>query len=87
MNIEQNIQEILKHISSLTTDEQIETINSIKLELHKISPLRNEPVDCVLLEQRVAELESKSKKRQIFICYFLDLKFYTKPFPLVCFLR
>ena len=48
MNIEQNIQEILKHISSLTTDEQIETINSIKLELHKISPLRNEPVDCVL---------------------------------------
>jgi ParB-like chromosome segregation protein Spo0J len=48
MNIEQNIQEILKHISSLTTDEQIETINLIKLELHKISPLRNEPVDCVL---------------------------------------
>jgi ParB-like chromosome segregation protein Spo0J len=48
MSIDKNIQEILKHISSLTTDEQIDTINQIKLALHNISPLKSEPVDCVL---------------------------------------
>lgn len=35
-------------ISSLSEQEQIETINAIKLKLHAISPMRNEPVDCVL---------------------------------------
>ena len=39
---------ILKEISKFTDDEKIEAINKIKLALHEISPLRDEPVDCVL---------------------------------------
>lgn len=35
-------------ISNLSESEQVEVINSIKLLLHEISPLRDEPVDCVL---------------------------------------
>ena len=33
---------------NLTTDEKIDLINEIKIALHDISPMRNEPVDCVL---------------------------------------
>jgi len=32
----------------LSTDEKIEAINQIKLALHEISPMKKEPVDCVL---------------------------------------
>jgi ParB-like chromosome segregation protein Spo0J len=39
---------IIDEMTALSKDEQIEVINQIKLALHKISPLRNEPVDCVL---------------------------------------
>lgn len=35
-------------ISSLELEEKVEAINLIKTELHKISPFKNEPVDCVL---------------------------------------
>lgn len=43
--------EILKLIpgyESMTIDQQIDAINEIKIALHEISPMRNEPVDCVL---------------------------------------
>ena len=32
----------------MSIDERIDAINEIKLVLHEISPMRNEPVDCVL---------------------------------------
>jgi ParB-like chromosome segregation protein Spo0J len=48
MNIEKNIEKIIKHISTLEIDKKVELINQIKLELHKVSPMNTEPVDCVL---------------------------------------
>ena len=40
--------ELFKHLNSLSDDEKIDEINKIKIELHKISPFKNEPVDCVI---------------------------------------
>jgi hypothetical protein len=40
--------ESFKGLRMLNDDEKIDTINSIRMELHKYSPLANEPVDCVL---------------------------------------
>lgn len=48
MTIEKNIEQIIEYISKLEIDEKIETINRIKLALHEVSPLKSEPVDCVL---------------------------------------
>lgn len=42
------LKKLIQHIQSLELSEQIEAINEIKKELHKISPFKNEPVDCVL---------------------------------------
>jgi len=42
------IKNILKEIKKMPLDEKIKAINEIKLELHKISPFKNDPVDCVL---------------------------------------
>lgn len=46
--IEKILKEILKEIKKLDNDSKIEEINKIKLALHEISPMKNEPVDCVL---------------------------------------
>lgn len=35
-------------LKDLPKDDLIQAINEIKQELHKISPMKNEPVDCVL---------------------------------------
>lgn len=35
-------------LESLSEDECIEAINEIKIELHKLSPFKDEPVDCIL---------------------------------------
>src|SRR5215469_18749416 len=35
-------------LKELSNDQQIEAINVIKKALHEISPMRSEPVDCVL---------------------------------------
>jgi ParB-like chromosome segregation protein Spo0J len=40
--------EFLPEISNLPDDDRIEVINQIKLLLHDISPMKDEPVDCVL---------------------------------------
>lgn len=46
------IQQIIEsEISSLPIHERIEAINNVKLMLHKISPFKSEPVDCVLWVQ------------------------------------
>ena len=35
-------------LESFSDEMKIETINQIKIKLHEISPLKNEPVDCVI---------------------------------------
>ena len=43
------IDNLIKSINEIEdTDQKIEIINNIKIQLHKISPFKNEPVDCVL---------------------------------------
>jgi len=42
------INELIKHIDSLSLDDKIKKINDIKTKLHEISPFKNEPVDLVL---------------------------------------
>jgi len=46
--IKTHLNNLIDLIKSLDFNEKIEAINNIKLELHKISPFKNEPVDCVL---------------------------------------
>jgi len=41
-------QALAEEIPSLSSLEQVEVINEIKRALHAVSPLREEPVDCVL---------------------------------------
>lgn len=43
-----DIIESLKGLAEMPEEEQIEAINRIKVELHRISPMKDEPVDCVL---------------------------------------
>jgi ParB-like chromosome segregation protein Spo0J len=42
------IDDLIIQIESESIDEKIDFINTIKLSLHRISPLKKEPVDCVL---------------------------------------
>lgn len=42
------IEEFANEISECELDEKVELLNSIRLSLHKISPFKTEPVDCVL---------------------------------------
>jgi len=46
--LDAEIQLIVKKLEMYDDDKKIKIINKIKSELHKISPLKNEPVDCVL---------------------------------------
>lgn len=46
--MKEKILELLPGYESMTIDEQIDAINELKIALHEISPMRNEPVDCVL---------------------------------------
>lgn len=40
--------ELCRELEKLTEGERIAAINEVKLALHAVSPLRSEPVDCVL---------------------------------------
>ena len=43
------IKEVIKKIELMKTEkEKIEFINELKIELHKVSPFKDEPVDCVI---------------------------------------
>lgn len=44
----EKIKAVLSELEILSEDERIEAINKIKLALHEISPMKDEPVDCVL---------------------------------------
>jgi ParB-like chromosome segregation protein Spo0J len=48
ISLVERIQSLCEEIASLDEDEAIEVINAAKLALHQVSPLRDEPVDCVL---------------------------------------
>jgi ParB-like chromosome segregation protein Spo0J len=47
-SIQEITTELLNHIESMELDEKVNAINEIKLALHNISPMKTEPVDCVL---------------------------------------
>jgi ParB-like chromosome segregation protein Spo0J len=42
------VNELIKEISSMSIDEKVAAINTVKIALHEISPFNSEPVDCVL---------------------------------------
>lgn len=46
--MKEKLLELIPNYDNLSIDEQIDAINEIKIALHEISPMRNEPVDCVL---------------------------------------
>lgn len=46
--MKEQIKQLIPNYDLLSIDEQIDAINEIKLALHEISPMKNEPVDCVL---------------------------------------
>lgn len=39
---------LIKEISKLPEEKKIKELNKLKIELHKISPFKDEPVDCVI---------------------------------------
>jgi ParB-like chromosome segregation protein Spo0J len=47
-SIVERAQTLIAELADLAPDDAIEVINAIKLALHEVSPLRDEPVDCVL---------------------------------------
>jgi ParB-like chromosome segregation protein Spo0J len=53
LNLQQNdiimsFKNIISRMENFTNDEVIETFNEIKLMMHENSPMKSEPVDCVL---------------------------------------
>lgn len=46
--MKEKLLELIPNYDNLSVDQQIDAINEIKIALHEISPMRNEPVDCVL---------------------------------------
>lgn len=48
MNYAEQLREMLAELDTFTVDQRIEILNSLKLELHAVSPFKTEPVDCVL---------------------------------------
>lgn len=47
-DIVNRVSAVAQEISTLDTHQKIEAINAIKRVLHSLSPMRNEPVDCVI---------------------------------------
>ncbi len=46
--MEAAIGKLLEELNGLDTDAKVEAINKIKLALHEVSPMKDEPVDCVV---------------------------------------
>jgi ParB-like chromosome segregation protein Spo0J len=46
--MKEKILSLIPDFELLTIDEKIDIINEFKIALHEISPMRNEPVDCVI---------------------------------------
>lgn len=43
-----HLDQLIAEIASLPLDEKVRRLNEVRTALHKISPFRDEPVDCVL---------------------------------------
>lgn len=48
LSIIEKMSGIISELETLPDEERIAVINEIKLQLHEVSPFRDEPVDCVL---------------------------------------
>jgi ParB-like chromosome segregation protein Spo0J len=48
LNLKDNIDGIIDYLENLSIDEKIDALNYVKERLHEASPMKNEPVDCVL---------------------------------------
>jgi len=48
MSIVERVNQIVQELQLLPEEERIDAINEIRLALHGASPMRDEPVDCVL---------------------------------------
>lgn len=46
--IKKKVSSLIKEIKLLSEEKKIKVLNEIKIALHKVSPLKQEPVDCVL---------------------------------------
>lgn len=46
--METKLNQLISELIKLTLDEKVNAINKVKLALHEISPMKTEPVDCVL---------------------------------------
>lgn len=46
--MKEKILALIPNYENLSIDEKIDAINEIKIALHEVSPMKNEPVDCVL---------------------------------------
>lgn len=44
----EEIKTILEKVDQLSLDEKVETLNAIKMEMKKVSPFKDQPIDCVL---------------------------------------
>ena len=42
------LEQLIFEIQNLELDKKVEAINNVKIALHEISPMKSEPVDCVL---------------------------------------
>lgn len=79
------VKDIIQELVGLSPEDQIDSINDIKVALHKISPFKDEPVDCVIWVEsmaveandynpnKVAPTEMKTLRLSI------DLDGYTQP--------
>lgn len=48
LSVDEALADLVKALSALELDERIDAINEVKLHLHAASPMKDEPVDCVL---------------------------------------
>jgi len=46
--MENELKALIKKIESMSDESKIEALNKAKIAMHEISPMKNEPVDCVL---------------------------------------
>lgn len=46
--METELKKIIKELKKMPLNKSIETINKIKVKLHEVSPMKDEPTDCVL---------------------------------------
>jgi len=46
--MESIILDLIKAVNDMSLSDKIDAINKVKITLHQCSPMRNEPVDCVL---------------------------------------